>query len=50
MIPLDERVKVFGTDGVRGRANLYPMTVEMAVALGRAAGKVFRETHARPGL
>lgn len=34
--------KIFGTDGVRGRANLTPMTVEIALALGRAAGKVFR--------
>lgn len=34
--------KVFGTDGVRGKANHYPMTVEMALALGRAAGKLFR--------
>jgi len=33
--------KLFGTDGVRGLANQYPMTVEMATALGRAAGKVF---------
>lgn len=34
--------KLFGTDGVRGRANYYPMTPEIALALGRAAGKVFR--------
>lgn len=34
--------KLFGTDGVRGRANLFPMTVEMALALGRAVGKGFR--------
>lgn len=34
--------KVFGTDGVRGRANKMPMTVELALALGRAAGKIFR--------
>jgi phosphoglucosamine mutase len=34
--------KVFGTDGVRGRANYQPMTVEIALALGRAAGKIFR--------
>lgn len=33
--------KVFGTDGVRGRANIAPMTVETALALGRAAGKLF---------
>jgi phosphoglucosamine mutase len=36
--------KIFGTDGVRGRANTSPMTVEIALALGRAAGKIFR-TH-----
>ncbi len=35
--------KLFGTDGVRGRANHPPMTVETALALGRAAGKLFRQ-------
>jgi phosphoglucosamine mutase len=34
--------KIFGTDGVRGKANVTPMTVETALALGRAAGKLFR--------
>lgn len=34
--------QIFGTDGVRGKANQYPMTVEVALALGRAAGKLFR--------
>lgn len=33
---------IFGTDGVRGRANATPMTVETALALGKAAGKLFR--------
>ena len=28
--------KIFGTDGVRGVANKYPMTAEMAMKLGRA--------------
>ena len=37
-----QEIKIFGTDGVRGRANTYPMTVETALALGRAAGKLFR--------
>lgn len=37
--------KIFGTDGVRGRANVYPMVVEVALALGRAMGKVFKQTH-----
>lgn len=39
--------KIFGTDGVRGRANVYPMTVETALALGRAAGKLFRSTNGK---
>lgn len=34
--------KLFGTDGVRGRANTYPMTAEMALRLGSAAGRYFR--------
>lgn len=37
-----QSTKIFGTDGVRGRANRTPMTVEIALALGRAAGKIFR--------
>ena len=34
--------KLFGTDGVRGQANTYPMTAEMALKLGAAAGRFFR--------
>lgn len=34
--------KLFGTDGVRGRANTHPMTAEMALRLGAAAGRYFR--------
>ena len=33
--------KLFGTDGVRGRANAEPMTSEMVMKLGVAAGKHF---------
>ena len=33
---------LFGTDGVRGRANTAPMTAEMAMRIGMAAGQVFR--------
>lgn len=32
----------FGTDGVRGRANSHPMTAELALKLGAAAGRYFR--------
>ncbi len=31
----------FGTDGIRGRANQYPLTAEMAVRIGRAIGIVY---------
>jgi phosphoglucosamine mutase len=33
---------LFGTDGVRGRANSEPMTAEIAMRIGMAAGQVFR--------
>ncbi|MHA3978878.1 phosphoglucosamine mutase [Halovulum sp. GXIMD14794] len=32
---------IFGTDGVRGTANIHPMTAEMALRLGAAAGRYF---------
>ncbi len=32
----------FGTDGIRGRANQFPMTAEVALRVGMAAGKLFR--------
>ncbi len=34
---------MFGTDGIRGRANLPPMNSETALRLGRAAAAVFRD-------
>ena len=34
--------KYFGTDGVRGTANTFPMTAELALKLGAAAGRYFR--------
>ena len=34
-------MSLFGTDGVRGRANQYPMTPEMALKIGKAIGFVF---------
>jgi phosphoglucosamine mutase len=34
--------KYFGTDGVRGTANSHPMTAELALRLGAAAGRFFR--------
>jgi phosphoglucosamine mutase len=39
--------KLFGTDGVRGVANIYPMTCEMAMQLGRAAAYIFKSAGKR---
>src|SRR5438034_6408319 len=37
--------KIFGTDGVRGTANVEPVTAETALKLGRAAAHVFKNLH-----
>jgi len=37
--------KLFGTDGVRGVANQYPMTAEMALRLGQTIGYVIKTDH-----
>lgn len=34
--------KFFGTDGIRGCANRFPITPDVALALGRAAGTFFK--------
>jgi phosphoglucosamine mutase len=39
--------KLFGTDGVRGVANVHPMTTEMAMQLGRAAAYIFKSSGPR---
>jgi len=41
--------RIFGTDGVRGTANIEPVTAETALKLGRAAAHVFKslESHVR---
>lgn len=40
------RERLFGTDGIRGVANIEPMTSETALRVGRALAYVFRD---RPG-
>jgi phosphoglucosamine mutase len=37
--------RIFGTDGVRGRANIEPVTAETALKLGRAVAHVFKDLH-----
>ncbi|MBI5055705.1 MAG: phosphoglucosamine mutase [Nitrospirae bacterium] len=39
--------KLFGTDGIRGKANHYPMTGEIAFEVGRAAAYVLKKKHGR---
>ncbi len=39
--------RLFGTDGVRGVANVHPMTTEIAMKLGRAAAHVFKDGERR---
>jgi phosphoglucosamine mutase len=42
--------RLFGTDGVRGVANVEPMTSEMALKLGRGLASVLHDpAHQRPG-
>src|SRR5512144_3224535 len=40
--------KLFGTDGIRGKANVAPMTPELALRLGRAVALVARRGKKRP--
>ena len=39
--------KLFGTDGVRGVANLEPMTSETAMKLGRAVAHMLKRREGR---
>jgi len=39
---MSKPAKIFGTDGVRGTANIEPVTAETALKLGRAAAHVFK--------
>ncbi len=39
--------KLFGTDGIRGQANHYPITAEMALLVGKATAQYFASGGAR---
>ena len=39
--------KLFGTDGIRGTANVEPMTAETALRVGMSAGKIFTRGDSR---
>lgn len=47
MVDKKKRTKLFGTDGIRGKANHYPMTGEIAFEVGRAAAYVLKKTNGR---
>lgn len=47
---MQEKRKIFGTDGVRGTANVHPMTSEMALQLGRAISYIFQNGQKRHGI
>ncbi len=42
--------RLFGTDGIRGKANEYPMTAEVALAVGKSVATIFtrKSEHKRP--
>jgi phosphoglucosamine mutase len=45
---MSNQQKIFGTDGVRGTANIEPVTAETALKLGRAAAHVFKNLESQP--
>ena len=40
--------KLFGTDGIRGVANQYPMTSKMALKIGQALAFTLKKENHRP--
>ena len=39
--------RYFGTDGIRGQSNVFPMTPDLAMRVGIAVGTIFRRGHHR---
>lgn len=46
--PSPPRQKLFGTDGIRGKANVFPMSPDLILRLGQAIGKYFKDHYAHP--
>ena len=40
--------KLFGTDGIRGRAGVYPITPDFAMKIGKAIGVYFKKHYPNP--
>jgi phosphoglucosamine mutase len=47
MLEHSMKQRLFGTDGLRGQGNIFPMTPEIALKLGLAAGQYFRNGSGR---
>lgn len=47
MVERKKSSQLFGTDGIRGKANHYPMTGEIAFEVGRAAAYVLKKKNGR---
>src|SRR2546428_14038910 len=45
--PVEPARKLFGTDGIRGTANVYPMTGELMLQLGRAVAYLIKRGNHR---
>jgi hypothetical protein len=45
---LSHERKYFGTDGIRGQANIHPMTPEVAMKVGMAVGVCFQSRRPPP--
>lgn len=41
--------KLFGTDGIRGEANRYPITADVALQVGQAVARVLGTARSRRG-
>ena len=45
---MSQRPRIFGTDGIRGTANLEPVTAETILKVGCAAAHVFKNAQQTP--
>ncbi len=48
--PEKKTAKLFGTDGIRGTANQWPMTPDTVVKIGQAIGYLLHSKSSQPGL
>lgn len=43
-------MRLFGTDGIRGKANVHPITPQMAIKIGQAIGIHFKKKYPHPNI